>query len=97
MDADKAPPHMTQELLGPMPKDLLDRGAKTSHFFKTNGALRHITCLRPWPLQSVLTDKYGLAVAEAHSLADFLLPMLHLNPTCRASAMDVLKHPWLLV
>jgi serine/threonine-protein kinase SRPK3 len=80
-----------------MPKELLDRGAKTNHFFKTNGSLRHITCLRPWPLKSVLTDKYGLAGEEAGAFADFLLPMLHLNPSCRASAMDVLKHPWLLV
>ena len=32
---------------------------------------------------------------EAQALADFLLPMLRWNHEERASAQEMLKHPWL--
>ena len=44
----------------------------------------------------VLSEKYGMARAEALELADFLLPMLRLEPVLRASAGEMLVHPWLL-
>jgi len=43
----------------------------------------------------VLSEKYGMARGEAEQLADFLLPMLRLDPDLRASAADMLLHPWL--
>ena len=84
-----------QELLGPVPASLLRRGAKTRHFFTDAGSLQHITDLKPWPLDEVLIDKYGMEVSAAHALADFLLPMLRLDPNHRASAAEMLVHPWL--
>ena len=32
---------------------------------------------------------------QAQQLCDFLLPMLHFDPAKRASAADMLRHPWL--
>jgi serine/threonine-protein kinase SRPK3 len=84
-----------QELLGPLPRALLQRGSRADKFFKADGALRHISCLKPWPLDEVLRDKYGLGEEEAAGFARFLLPMLRLDPEARASAGEMLLHPWL--
>ena len=40
-------------------------------------------------------EKYKIKDNEAEALADFLLPMLKYYPNQRASAQDMLKHPWL--
>lgn len=59
------------------------------------GELRHINRLRLWPLMSVLKEKYLMEPAEAELLSSFLLPMLHYYPDSRASAAEMVKHPWL--
>ena len=48
-----------------------------------------------WPLKKVLVEKYKIKDEEATALADFLIPMLTWNHETRASAEDMLKHPWL--
>ena len=37
-----------QELIGQIPQGLLQRGQRTSHFFKKIGDLKHISCVKPW-------------------------------------------------
>ena len=44
-----------------------------------------------------MSEKYGMPEAEARALADFLLPMLRLDPDKRASAAEMLLHPWLQI
>eukprot|EP00434_Breviolum_minutum_P024149 symbB.v1.2.021318.t3/scaffold1837.1/size99322/6 len=83
------------ELLGPMPKDLISRGRRSSTYFNRRGELRHIKSLRYWPLAEVLLQKYHMHAIEAKSLASFLLPMLQLLPEDRISAKAALEHPWL--
>ncbi|CAL1161154.1 unnamed protein product [Cladocopium goreaui] len=85
------------ELLGPMPKDLISRGRRSSTYFNRRGELRHIKSLRYWPLAEVLLQKYHMHAIEAKSLASFLLPMLQLLPEDRISAKAALEHPWSLV
>ena len=46
-------------------------------------------------LADVLADKYDFARAEAQALADFILPMLDFDPSKRATAAQMLAHPWL--
>lgn len=67
----------------------------TRWLFVCTGELRHITKLKPWPLQCVLTEKYEWPLEEAQEFANFLLPMLDYDPRNRATASDCLKHPWL--
>ena len=43
----------------------------------------------------MLIEKYRIKEEEATALADFLLPMLTWNHETRASAQEMLKHPWL--
>ena len=44
----------------------------------------------------MLAQKYGdeLTEAEATDFAEFLLPMLNFAPESRATAQEMLKHPW---
>lgn len=40
-------------------------------------------------------EKYKIREAEAQALSDFLLPMLEWYPERRATAQEMLSHPWL--
>lgn len=59
--------------------------------------LKRIKNLKPWPLVSVLIDKYRMHVVDAKLLADFLGRMLQWQPKNRASARSLLQDPWLKV
>lgn len=64
-------------------------------WFFSAGDLRHITKLKPWNLIDVLIEKYQWDESTAIEFADFLLPMLDLDPLTRATAAHCLRHPWL--
>lgn len=83
------------ELLGEIPRSLTARGANTKLFFNKRNELKHITGLKPWGLEAVLTEKYGWSMHDAYHFSDFLKPMLEFDPDKRASAAQCLKHPWL--
>lgn len=89
--------HIAQviELLGKFPSQLLKDGRYTREFFNSRGELRNISKLKPWGLKSVLMEKYKYSETDAHEIADFLLPMLSVNPEKRADAGGMLNHPWL--
>ncbi|CAG8643050.1 10460_t:CDS:2, partial [Dentiscutata heterogama] len=84
------------ELLGTFPKHLALSGKYSSDIFNRKGELRHIHKLRHWKLPDVLQEKYLLPRNEAEYMADFLLPMLDLNPDKRATARQSLNNRWLV-
>ena len=94
---DKDDDHLAQmmELLGRMPKNLALSGKHSRKFFDSRGNLRRIKGLSFWPVKKVLTDKYFIREEEAQAFADFLIPMLEWHHDRRATAADMLKHPWL--
>jgi serine/threonine-protein kinase SRPK3 len=94
---DKDDDHLAQmmELLGRMPKNLALSGKNSRKFFDSRGNLRRINGLSYWPLRKVLTDKYHMRETEAIALSDFLMPMLGWHHDRRATAEQMLKHPWL--
>jgi serine/threonine-protein kinase SRPK3 len=51
--------------------------------------------LRFWSLNSVLKEKYLMELNEAEQLSSFLMMMLNYHSETRASAAELLKHPWL--
>ena len=83
------------ELLGQIPDHMIEHGKRSKTFFNRKNELRHIKQLRFWGLADVLHQKYKVPEQEAKELADFLLPMLQVDPTKRASAQTMLKHPWI--
>ena len=89
--------HLAQiiELLGHFPKNFAFSGDDSNEFFNCEGQLRYIANLKPWPLTDVLIDRHQFGLEEARDIASFLLPMLEIVPRNRASAADMLKHPWL--
>lgn len=78
-----------------MPRNLALSGKNSRKFFDSKGHLRRISGLNYWPLKKVLFEKYHIKEEEAQALADFLIPMLNWNHEDRASAQEMLKHPWL--
>ena len=89
--------HLAQiiELLGKMPKKFALSGCDSYKYFDKKGKLRRIKNLVYYPLKSVLIEKYHFKEKEAEALADFMKPMLEYYPHKRASARDLLRHPWL--
>lgn len=94
---DKDDDHLAQmmELLGRMPKNLALSGKNSRKFFDSKGNLRRINGLSYWPLKKVLTEKYLIREEEANALSNFLMPMLGWHHDKRATAEQMLEHPWL--
>jgi serine/threonine protein kinase len=94
---DKDDDHLAQmmEILGKMPKNFALSGKHSKRFFDSSGHLQKIRGLQHWPLTKVLMEKYKMREREADELADFLLPMLEWYPEKRATAQEMLSHPWL--
>ncbi|RKP16530.1 kinase-like protein [Rozella allomycis CSF55] len=89
--------HLAQmiELLGDIPTKFALSGKYSLDYFNKRGTLRKITKLKPWGLKNLLIEKYKFERPEAEELSSFLLPMLQFDPTKRASAKDMLQHPWI--
>lgn len=87
---------LQQELLGVIPLHLAVRGKMSQKLMTDEGRLRRIPSLKFWNLEDVLVDKYCVPKNEAAEIAEFLLPMLKYDPEDRASAAEMLRHPWLL-
>ncbi|KDQ54796.1 hypothetical protein JAAARDRAFT_135081 [Jaapia argillacea MUCL 33604] len=89
--------HMAQiiELLGDFSLDVKMGGRFSRELFDTAGNLRYIKSLKPWPLESVMTEKYLFSQADAREFCDFMLPMLKVDFRKRANARDLVDHPWL--
>lgn len=83
------------ELLGEIPRRITAQGKNSKFFFNKKSELRHITGLKPWGLEDVLTEKYEWSRKDAEEFAAFLKPMLDFDPDRRATAADCLQHPWL--
>ncbi|KAH8916177.1 protein kinase dsk1, partial [Atractiella rhizophila] len=89
--------HMAQmiELLGPMPRHVALSGKYSGDIFNKRGELKHINRLKMWPMHQVLEEKYLIPQKEAVLLTSFLTPMLEFDPDRRASALQMIDHPWL--
>jgi serine/threonine-protein kinase SRPK3 len=84
------------ELLGGMPKPVIERhGSYFKKYLDGDGKPRKIATLKYWPLEDVLREKYHFTDSKAAEISDFLLPMLHWDSSQRATAGEMLQHPWL--
>lgn len=83
------------ELMGPAPEIIYALGKYSYEMFNDRGALKNIKNLKRWGLTDVLLDKYAFEQDEAEAIANFLSPMLNLDPEKRATASECLKHSWL--
>jgi serine/threonine-protein kinase SRPK3 len=81
------------EMLGPLPAFMSRGHGKFIHeYFDRSGRLLHIHDLKPTSLVRLLRRRYRYTKAKAQHISDFLLPMLQLDPSKRATARDMLVH-----
>lgn len=84
------------ELLGPIPEEIWRTSKYGAKYFSENGQLKCIPTLKPWGMDSVLTEKYEWDIVEADSFRGFLLPMLEFDPLGRATAEECLTSSWFI-
>ena len=77
------------------PRSLFLNGKWAQEIFTRKGDLRNIHRLRHWALPDVLKEKYHFSKKEADDIANFLLPMLGLEPKDRANAGGMSNSPFL--
>ena len=89
--------HLAQiiEAVGKMPKNFALSGLNSYKYFDKNGKMIRIKKLIYYPIKDILVKKYNFKEKEAKAFSDFLMPMLEYYPDKRASARELLKHPWL--
>ncbi|CAO3624252.1 unnamed protein product [Cunninghamella echinulata] len=83
------------ELMRVIPRALTIGGNYSREFFNQKGELRHAKQLRYRRLRDVLHDTYFMDPDQADKISKFLLIMLEVDMTKRASAKQVLNHEWL--
>ena len=82
-------------MLGKMPKNFALSGENSYKYFNRKGEMRRVHNIPRIPLKNVLMMKYHFKEKEAQALSDFIMPMLEYLPEKRASARELLSHPWL--
>lgn len=70
-------------------------GEYSREIFGKDGRLRHIKSLKEWPLESVLTEKYGYDPDDIEAICSLLLPMLTPDPKLRPAPGTMAGHEWL--
>ncbi len=83
------------QILGKMPKKFVSRGSNSKKYFNKLGKLKRIKNIKKLNLKEILINKYYFKEKEAQALTDFIMPMLEYFPEKRATARQMLKHPWL--
>ncbi|KAL2867737.1 putative protein kinase [Aspergillus lucknowensis] len=80
-------------LLGPPPSDLLDRGRETSRYYGAQGQFKFPELIGKKDLLS-MTKKID-DDDELRQFIDLISRMLRWSPEDRATAQDLISHPWL--
>ena len=84
------------QILGKMPKNFALRGTYSHKYFNKEGKLKRINeSIQYTNLEDILIKKYHFKENEAKALNSFIMPMLEYYPEKRATARQMLKHPWL--
>ena len=73
----------------------IKRGEYYNKFFTKEGKMRRVKEIKHVGIKEILVKKYHFKEFEAQALTDFLMPMLEFYPERRASARELLRHPWL--
>jgi len=86
---------LMMEMLNTFPASYSTSGTNSKKYVDAQGNLRKIPSLHYMGLKDVMMKRHGIKESEAAALADFLEPMLRVFPHERASAEQMLSHPWL--
>lgn len=96
-DIKKSEDHLAlmMELLNRFPKNYVTSGTNSIWYADSDGSLKHIKHLNFMNLKELLIKIHGVKIKEAELFESFLLPILWIFPDKRATAKQMLNHPWL--
>uniref|UniRef100_T1JHC3 non-specific serine/threonine protein kinase n=1 Tax=Strigamia maritima TaxID=126957 RepID=T1JHC3_STRMM len=83
------------ELLGDVPMRLASKSKYFRKFFSQTGKLIRFPNIKSYGLFKVLTEMNNWNANDARLFADFLQPMLAIDPNNRYSAEHCLRHKWI--
>lgn len=63
--------------------------------FYPKGKLKNIVSLDSLGIHQAIANHVALPLEESQAAAEFISACLHLDPSQRLSASDLLHHPWL--
>ena len=86
---------LMMEMLNVFPAKYSTSGTNSKKYVDAQGSLRKIPSLQYMGLKDVMMKRHGIRASEAEALASFLEPMLRIYPYERATAAEMLSHPWL--
>eukprot|EP00469_Lotharella_globosa_P011459 CAMPEP_0167777410 /NCGR_PEP_ID=MMETSP0111_2-20121227/3681_1 /TAXON_ID=91324 /ORGANISM="Lotharella globosa, Strain CCCM811" /LENGTH=228 /DNA_ID=CAMNT_0007667597 /DNA_START=316 /DNA_END=1002 /DNA_ORIENTATION=+ len=87
---------LMMEMLGPIPKAMLDEGRHTGELFNPDdNTLRHTKVLGHWGIELLLHKRYDLSREDAKVATSVLENLLCFDPRKRWSAQDLLECKWL--
>lgn len=86
---------LMMELLNKFPRKFSTVGMNSKHYIDIHGSLKKIHSLNFLTLKDLFVKFHNIKESEAIALADFLAPMLKIDPRERATAADMLNHYWL--
>ena len=83
------------EILGNMPNKLINRMKNPKMYLDMFKKLTKLKNIKRTSIKDLLITKYNFEKEEAENLNDFLSQMLEYYPEKRATAQEMLSHPWL--
>lgn len=86
---------LMMEMLNKFPTSYSTSGTNSKKYVDDNGNLKHIPAMNYMGLKDLMMKYHGIKESEAEALSKFMEPMLRIHPYQRASASEMLKHPWL--
>ena len=87
---------LMMQILDKFPRSFSTVGSLSRHYVDIQGKLINIhENLNFLSMQELFMKMHRIKKNEAEALADFLTPMLRPSPRERASAVQMLEHPWL--
>ncbi|KAH9510480.1 SRSF protein kinase 2 [Dermatophagoides farinae] len=89
--------HITymMELLGPLPREVIFAGSRRQKFFDNQGRFLKRS-FEDYNIYSLLVNKHKFPKPVANIFADFLETLLNYNPIIRPTALECLKHPFMI-
>ncbi|GBF95545.1 hypothetical protein Rsub_08526 [Raphidocelis subcapitata] len=97
LDLNDAQLAQLQALFGRLPREMVGASPLRRLYFLPSGRLRVEGAFEvpSTPLRSLLVNDHGMERGEATDFARFLRPLLEPSPAKRATAAQMLRHPWL--
>lgn len=89
--------YLFEKMLGPLPIEMKKKSKRRRFLFdrKRNYHIKNVGSFQPAPLKERLVKQFLFSEEEAQKMSEFMLLCLTYDPNKRATATQLLNHPWL--